>query len=223
MPAHSAVPRTGAKRKPRDERSSELLSVATQVIYEHGYEAATLQEIADRLGMMKASLYYYFDSKETLFIEVLRQAHDTGLAVVRRAANEPGDPLQRLESVIRQHVEHTCNNLVAAAVCQEGILRLPEEIRRDIVGSDHVYQEVFRSLIVEAQSAGLVRPGANPRLATLSILGATNTVYRWFVPHTPDDARLVAVELADLAIRSVATPEVLLRRDPLTSKEIGTC
>jgi AcrR family transcriptional regulator len=44
------------ERKPREERRAELLAVATQVFYEKGYDATSLQDIADRLGILKSSL-----------------------------------------------------------------------------------------------------------------------------------------------------------------------
>ena len=202
----------GAPRKPKNERWAEILEVATQLFYERGIEAASLQEIADRLGIMKASLYYYFPSKDVLLFEVLKQAHDEGLAVILSAAETPGDPLVKLEAVIVAHVEHTCQRLVSSAVCQEGIFKISEERRREIFGADHVYQDVFRRLIRDAQKAGLVRPDIDYRLATLSILGSINWVYRWFVPGKNGSAKTIARELADTAIRSIASATVLATR-----------
>ena len=77
--------RTGGERKPREERWAELIEVATQVFYEKGYDGASLQDIADRLGMLKGSLYYYIQSKEDLLFDVISAVHRDGLAVVRAA------------------------------------------------------------------------------------------------------------------------------------------
>jgi AcrR family transcriptional regulator len=208
QPAGRSARRSGGERKPREERWAELIGVATQVFYEKGYDAASLQDIADRLGMLKGSLYYYIQSKEDLLFDVISAVHKDGLAVVRARADTPGDPLQRLRHVIVGHVEHTCANLVPTAVFLHELSALPPERRLEVLGSEHAYQAVFRDLIELAQKDGLVRADLDPRLAALSVLGSTNWVYRWFRPGGDFSAEQIAQELAEMAIRGIAVAEV---------------
>jgi AcrR family transcriptional regulator len=56
------------------------------VFYAKGYDAASLQDIADRLGMLKGSLYYYIQSKEDLLYDVIKAAHEEGLATIESLA-----------------------------------------------------------------------------------------------------------------------------------------
>lgn len=190
----------------------ELIDVATQVFYEKGYDGASLQDIADRLGMLKGSLYYYIQSKEDLLFDVISAVHKEGLAVIRARAEVGGGPLERLESVIVGHVEHTCRNLVPTAVFLHELSSLPEERRREILGSEHAYQGVFRDLIEKAQAEGLVRADLEPRLAALSVLGSTNWVYRWFRPGGAFAPEQIGAELAEMSIRGIATAEGLAQR-----------
>jgi AcrR family transcriptional regulator len=206
QPAGRSARRSGGERKPREERWVELIEVATQVFYEKGYDAASLQDIADRLGMLKGSLYYYIQSKEDLLFDVISAVHKEGLAVVRARAETSGDPLTRLRSVIVGHVQHTCANLVQTAVFLHELSALPPERRVEVLGNEHAYQGVFRDLIELAQKEGLVRADLDPRLAALSVLGSTNWVYRWFRPGGEFSAEQIAEELAELAIRGIATP-----------------
>jgi AcrR family transcriptional regulator len=217
QPAGRSARASRGERKPREERWAELIEVATQVFYEKGYDGASLQDIADRLGMLKGSLYYYIQSKEDLLFDVVSTVHKIGLEVVRGCAEGPGDPLQRLESVIVGHVEHTCRNLVPTAVFLHELSSLPVDRRREILGSDHAYQGVFRDLIFDAQAAGLVRADLDARIATLSLLGSTNWVYRWFRPDGTSTPEQIGAELAEMAIRGIATEEALHARTPLTA------
>jgi AcrR family transcriptional regulator len=209
QPAGRSARRSGGERKPREERWAELIEVATQVFYEKGYDAASLQDIADRLGMLKGSLYYYIQSKEDLLFDVISAVHKEGLAVVRACADTAGDPLQRLRAVIVGHVEHTCANLVQTAVFLHELSALPPERRVEVLGNEHAYQGVFRDLIELAQKDGLARADLDPRLAALSVLGSTNWVYRWFRPGGDFSAEQIAEELAEMAIRGIAAPEAL--------------
>jgi AcrR family transcriptional regulator len=211
-PAGRSARRSGSERKPREERWVELIEVATQVFYEKGYDGASLQDIADRLGMLKGSLYYYFQSKEDLLFDLISAVHKEGLEVVRSRSEVAGDPLVRLESVIRGHVEHTCRNLVPTAVFLHEMSALPLERRNEVLGSEHAYQGVFRDLVEEGQKDGLVRDDLDPRLAALSILGSANWVYRWFRPGGAFSPEQIGSEMADMAIRGIATEEALRSR-----------
>ncbi|MBP2367804.1 TetR/AcrR family transcriptional regulator [Pseudonocardia parietis] len=212
QPAGRSARRSGGERKPREERWAELIEVATQVFYEKGYDGASLQDIADRLGMLKGSLYYYIQSKEDLLFDVISMVHKEGLEVVRSRASVESDPLQRLERVVAGHVEHTCRNLVAVAVFLHELSALPPERRQEVLGTEHAYQGVFRDLIEEAQREGLVRPDVEPRLAALSVLGSANWVYRWFRPGGAFTPEVIGAQLADMAVAGVATESALAAR-----------
>src|SRR4029077_11918324 len=213
QPPGRAQRRGGGERKPREERWSELIEVATDVFYAKGYDAASLQDIADRLGMLKGSLYYYIQSKEDLLFDVISTVHRAGIAVIGACAEGPGDPLELLEKVIVGHVEHTCANLVPTAVFLHELAALPEARRQEVLGSEHAYQGVFRDLVERARQDGLARSDVDPRLAALSILGSANWVYRWFRPDGPHSAEEIGSQLADMAVRAIATPEALAARD----------
>jgi AcrR family transcriptional regulator len=204
QPAGRSARQSGAERKPREERWAELLETATQVFYEKGYEGASLQDIAERLGMLKGSLYYYIKTKEDLLFEVISTVHQEGLAVIQARAEVPGDPLQRLKNVIVGHVEHICRNLVPTTVFLHELDALPPKRRREILGSDHAYQGVFRDLITLAQKKRQVRADLDPRLAALSVLGSTNWVYRWFQPGGDLTPEKIGAQIADMAIHGIA-------------------
>lgn len=213
QPTGRGTDRTPGERKPRDVRWAELLEVAIQVFAERGYEGASLQDIADRLGMLKGSLYYYIRTKEDLLFEVIKSAHSAGLAVAEGAANTPGDPLERLERTIIAHVEYTCQTLAASVVILHEMDSLPEERRREAIGPGRVYHRVFEDLVGEAKDAGLLRPSVNPSLATLSFLGAANWVYRWYQQEGRFTATEIATQFADFAIRGIASEKALNERD----------
>ena len=55
--------------------SAEILDVATREFAEHGFSGARVDEIAERTRTTKRMLYYYFGSKEGLFVAVLERAY----------------------------------------------------------------------------------------------------------------------------------------------------
>ena len=211
QPPGRAQRRGGGERKPREERWSELIEVATDVFYAKGYDAASLQDIADRLGMLKGSLYYYIQSKEDLLYDVIKSVHEEGLANIESLAAGEGDPLERLRDVIIGHIEHECQNLTKTAVFLHELQALSPERQAEIIGDEHAYRRVFVDLLEAGQRAGLIRAEVNPKLAALSILGSVNWVYRWFRTGGEFTAHQIGEQFADQALRGVATPEALAR------------
>ena len=139
QPPGRAQRRGGGERKPREERWSELIEVATDVFYAKGYDAASLQDIADRLGMLKGSLYYYIQSKEDLLYDVIKAVHEEGLANIESLAAGEGDPLERLRHVIIGHIEHECRNLTKTAVFLHELQALSPERQAEIVAANVPY------------------------------------------------------------------------------------
>ncbi|MCV7201638.1 TetR family transcriptional regulator [Mycolicibacterium peregrinum] len=81
-----------------------ILHAAYEVINERGYAAATFQEIANRSGLSRPTLNYYFASREELYSALLQQAHDVVVSCIRVAKQHEGT-LDRLHAYIDAVVE----------------------------------------------------------------------------------------------------------------------
>jgi AcrR family transcriptional regulator len=77
-PAPASVPKNGVNPK----RWSEILDAAGQIFNEKGYQAARIEDIAGRVGILRGSLYYYIDSKEDLLYALSVAGHTSGLATI---------------------------------------------------------------------------------------------------------------------------------------------
>lgn len=196
--------RSGGERKSREERWPELLEVATQVFYEKGYDAASLQDIADRLGMLKGSLYYYIESKENLLYEVIDEVHREGLANVEALTAREGSPLERLHIAIVGHIEHECRTIVKTSVFLHELDTLDPERQRQILGDEPAYRRVFSDLLAEGQAQGQIRKSVDPKLGSLWILGSLNWVYRWFKSDSGFTAHQIGEQFADLIVAGLA-------------------
>jgi AcrR family transcriptional regulator len=95
--AKSAAPKW--RRCPED-RPEQIIKAALEVFGECGLANARLQDIAERAGVSKGTIYLYFPNKEELFREMIRQ---TAVAAIERAeqANVPGTPRNQLLAFMR--------------------------------------------------------------------------------------------------------------------------
>ncbi len=86
--------------KERTARRNEILDVAQQLVFEHGYEDMTVQDILDRLQISKGAFYHHFDSKEGLLEALLeRMIEEVSLVIEPVIADASLPALDKLQRV----------------------------------------------------------------------------------------------------------------------------
>src|SRR5947208_2112163 len=92
------------------QRRRQLLEFATTRFAENGYHPTSVAEIVQGLGVGKGVFYWYFDSKEQLFLEILREAQQDMRRTQQQAIGEATDPIVRMElgmrATMRWSAEH---------------------------------------------------------------------------------------------------------------------
>src|SRR5476651_1549828 len=68
--------------RPRGSTRERILDTALELFNEQGYDKTSLREIAERVGVTKAALYYHFERKEDIFIELHLRLHDLGRGIL---------------------------------------------------------------------------------------------------------------------------------------------
>ena len=97
-PVSPVSPNPPTQPTPRPRRE-EILDEATQLFAERGYEGTSMADLAEKVGLRKASLFHHFASKEVLYAAVLaRLIEDVG-AVIAQGANLPGGFPERLDAL----------------------------------------------------------------------------------------------------------------------------
>lgn len=81
-----------------------ILATAAELFALHGYSSASLRDVADRLGITKAALYYHFDSKDDILLTVLRPYFEAADAFL--SAETGRDPHVLLTSYMDLLLEH---------------------------------------------------------------------------------------------------------------------
>ena len=97
---------TETQRKTRIQKENEerILDAALEVFSVQGFRGATIDQIADRAGMSKPNLLYYFRRKQDMYEALIARLLDTWLEPLREL-DAAGDPLPELRSYIRRKLE----------------------------------------------------------------------------------------------------------------------
>ncbi|MFY4813585.1 TetR/AcrR family transcriptional regulator [Haloarcula argentinensis] len=81
-----------------DDTATEILEATYRALCQHGYAALTVKDIADEADRSKASIHYYYDSKENLFAEFLDFLYERYTAKI--AGVEGNTPREELDSLL---------------------------------------------------------------------------------------------------------------------------
>ena len=168
-----------------------ILTAAADLFRERGYRAATLDEIARRVGVSKPTLYGYFRSKEELLAAIFHRAmslFERDLDAIR-ASRE--DPVTQLRRVIRFHVGAVIAERSFLAVFFGEEANLPPRLSRAIRRRKARYDGKVRAIVDAGVRRGRLR-AANPRLLVFALLGMANWVYQWYDPAREWDADTIA-------------------------------
>lgn len=160
---------------------------------ENGYHPTSVQEIVSGLGVGKGVFYWYFSSKEELFLEILREAQQDLRRAQMHAIADETDPIRRIEEGIRTTLawsseNHDLISLVQFAATEE---RFAPALRR---GQDIAIDDLVRH-VKEGIVAGRIRDG-DPTLIAHGILGVTGHLSREFIHERNESTD----EVADAAV-----------------------
>ena len=144
--------------KKAEAKKEQILQSAKTVFGRLGYSKATLDDIAESIGMKKPSLYYYYKSKELLFIEAFSQEWRESLSRIKRIADQEPNPHERLllyiRSSLRYYQEIVTQHTISIRVLIETRVTF-QELFRESRGKESNY---YASVIKEGISNGIFLP-----------------------------------------------------------------
>jgi AcrR family transcriptional regulator len=187
-------------------RREELTRIAARLFAEQGYQGTSLADLAEALGVQKASLYHHIASKEDLLWEVAwegAEAFHAGLDGVPAAA----PAAERIRLALRAHLAVVGQQLDVATVFVREWRYLSDERRGRFLAERRRYEERIRELFRAGVDESQLRTDLDVSTAALLFLSAANWAYTWLRPGAPTDEladRLYAALLDGM--RGYATP-----------------
>jgi len=185
----------------RSLRKQMVIDAAVRIFHRKGYRAATLDDVANELGLTKAALYHYVSSKENLLSLIYLQALENFFAATYRIAEMDMSPPEKLRFFIRHHLQNVVmENLAIFAVFFSEENQLAKKDFKKITEEKRKYNQVLQGIIEEGVSRGCFRP-LPPRLQANAIVGMCNWLYQWYKPgkgsSTPDEITETFIDLLE--------------------------
>ncbi|HEY1970730.1 MAG TPA: TetR/AcrR family transcriptional regulator [Pseudonocardia sp.] len=189
------------------ERRAQVLAAAADAFRAKGYQAMSMTDIAHRLGGDRASVYYYFESKQEIFLGLVEQAVRSNVELVELTAGSPDTATERLRRVIESLADSYQRHYPYLHLyVQEDMRRLAESDspeHRELRELGRRYEASVARIAEDGVRSGEFRAEIDPKMLMFAVLGALNWTHRWYQP----DGRLSGAEIgrafSDILVRGV--------------------
>ena len=193
---------------PSPERRRELLDTAAEVFAAQGYNATTVRKIADEAGMLAGSLYYHFDSKESMldeilstFLDELWQGYDSVLAAGL-------GPRETIEALVTESFREIDRHRAAVAIYQKESRHLAAQPRfHYLTDSQQKFEKAWLGTLERGVREQVFRADLDIRLTYRCVRDTVWVAASWYRPggqHSPEEIarQYLSMVLDGIAVRS---------------------
>jgi AcrR family transcriptional regulator len=192
-----AVPRRG---RPGHDQAA-VLRAAIDLFNRKGYDATSIGDVAEELGVTKSAVYHHVPSKEHLLSEALDEALDELEAAVAAASTADGSAYDRLHWVVRRSVEVLVDHQPAVTL----LLRVHgnSEIEKVALRRRRRIDAQLAELVRAAGGEGALRADLDPDLVSRLLFGMVNSLVEWYRAGGAVDVEQLADAVAAIAFEGL--------------------
>jgi TetR/AcrR family transcriptional regulator, cholesterol catabolism regulator len=170
---------TNTDRAMDGERAKEIYREAARIFHEKGFDATSMDDLAQALRITKAGLYYYIDSKEDLLFRIMDHAMDWVEKDLLEPARAEADPERRLDLLVRLHARELLESGHDIPILTDEVAALTPKHRKYILQRKRVYFDLVRDTLTALKSKGKLRD-VDATVATFSLFGMLLWLPRWY-------------------------------------------
>jgi AcrR family transcriptional regulator len=191
---------------PTNDRLAEIYRTAAQIILRKGYDATSVNDIANALGMTKAGLYHYINGKKDLLFDIMNFGLDELDEEVVTPAQAITDTAARLHFIITNHARLVTRGNGAITILVDEITALAPAQSRKITHRKRTYFDYLREMLNQLKAEGKLHD-VDTTAATFSLLGMINWLSRWFRQDGALSEEQAAEEIVKIALHGLLRPE----------------
>ncbi len=184
------------------ERAQEIYLTAAQIFFTKSFDSTSLNDVANALGITKAGLYYYVESKQDLLFQIMNLGLDRVKNDVLLPAQEIGDAESRLKFTILNHARLVAGGNHAVVIISDEISSLNFAQRENILTRRRLYFEFVRETLIELEKEGKLHK-IDITTATFTLLGMILWLARWFHSSGKLSVETVCEEVCRMALQSL--------------------
>lgn len=183
-----------AKREAVLERAASLFA-------ELGYDAVSLNDLAESLTIAKPTLYHYFKSKDEILLEIKARAQEDIFAGIDAADAAGGSGLQKIDAFVRHFVKVTTGDF-GRCLMTINVRSLEPGSRQQIQGREKAAEDRVLTFFEEGVKDGSLR-AQNIKVAYQSMTGMISWIAIWYKDKGPIKKGELADQVIDILARGI--------------------
>jgi AcrR family transcriptional regulator len=193
-----------------EQRRDEILRSVAELLRDRHASSLTMEAIADRLGMTKGNLYYYFRNKRELLYQCHLKGTNDSLRLLEEIAEVRASPGARLRKLITSLVLAVTRDPYGQVMTTD-LETLSGPQRRHYVALRDRFEQGVRQLVREGMEQGEFQV-RDVKLASFALLGAINAIGTWYDSAGRCSPEEIAEQYAEFLIGGLQ-PRPSARRD----------
>ena len=214
-PTGSGISRRRAAARGRsgeayNRRRGEIVAAAAKIFREKGYQATTLADVSEAIGMERASLYFYVSSKDEIFDEIVTELVKANTDEAERIAAGTEPAPVKLRALVLQLMRSYADNYPFLYVyLQQNLSHVSEERQgwaAELRGVNRRYEAAVQAMVQQGIEDGTLRPVLDAKVVAFGLMGMVSWTHRWFNPETsPVNATQIGEEYAKILLDGLVT------------------
>lgn len=184
-------------------RKEQVIRQAAELFKEKGYAAASMRDLAQRLGIEAASLYSHISSKEEILRTLCFDLAAAFIASLEKVEAEKLSASEKLRKGIIGHIEVMSRDLTASAVFMNEHRHLSQPYLRDFLLLRINYINRFKKMLEEGIRTGEFKNSIDKKLAVMTLFSSLNWMPNWYDPVGTIEPQVLGQQLADMLINGL--------------------
>ena len=183
-------------------RKEEIVSVASHLFKEKGYNAISMRDIAEAMGIKAASLYNHISGKQEILSTIILEVAKEFTNGMNSVASENVSPLKKIENIIELHIDITVNYSEGLAALNNDWMHLENGDLDDFIKMREDYEENFRKIVKQGIEEGEIQP-RHPEVILFSILSTLRTLYLWYQKRGKLDVNILKKDMVAVLLKGI--------------------
>jgi len=183
-------------------RKEEIITIAAHLFKEKGYNAVSMRDIAKAIDIKAASLYNHINGKQEILSTIVLTVAEEFTNGMQKLVAENSSSIQKIEEVIKMHIDITVNNAEGLAALNNDWMHLQNEDLTAFIKMREDYENNFRLIIKQGIAAEEIKPN-HPEVILFSILSTLRTLYLWYQKRGKLDVNILKKDMVEVLLKGI--------------------
>ncbi len=190
---------------PVSPTKQKIFEEAARLFQENGYLAASMRDLAQRVGLQVSSLYSHIGSKEELLQKICFDSARAYTEGMKRVEESNATPLEKLKQLISLHIQIATTDVTSVTIFSDEWRHLSEPFLQEFLTIRKDYERRFSRILQQGIDAGEL-VDMNVTVVLFSILTSLRWLHRWYPEKRGISVKALEAEILRFLLEGIKKP-----------------